>query len=422
MSEREEILIAAEDLEFLQDHIKALSDENKKLKESSNSDLVSKVDEIYEQYSKDLVHETLIDKLSYIQSYLASMQAEREQFADKLSTMFDQKENEAKDKLSNLQLEIDLITKQSDAYKLESDNYKDLKSLLIEHIKTQYKLSITLEDAKSTGSTGDNPKKQDILTPKLDSDNNEFIKSLEKMWKDREDLINDPATKVQTDEIKVWDEKLKKMKDSLSEKNSKILILEKELKETANKVQPLNHKIESMEENEKQLRRMLDETNLLSEGYYRRISELEAQRNALISDVATLEEEVEAARKHATERFTLAIQKQEVEDKLKDITEKYKNLTEEHQEIKERAKLFTEISVKNHKLEEQVGILSHEVESLTALLSSAVKEGSELEQIRQLQDKAIHELYDNEKILKQSLEKLTREHSDYKLEMEAKHK
>ena len=160
---------------------------------------------------------------------------------------------------------------------------------------------------------------------------------------------------------------------------------------------------------------MLDQTNLLSDGYCKRIQELEAQRNALSTDVATLEEEVEATRKHVSERFTLARQKQEIEDKYKALQESHSQLVESYSDIKERVTLFSEISSKNHSLEQSIAKLEIEYKSV-------VKDRDEIEKIRLLQDKAIRELFDNEKYLKQNLEKITHEYSEYKIEMEAKYK
>ena len=184
-------------------------------------------------------------------------------------------------------------------------------------------------------------------------------------------------------------------------------------------MQPLKDKLESLTENESHLRRLLDEGNLLSEGYIKRIKELEAQRIALATDVATLEEEVAVTRKHASERFELARQKQDIESKYKSLEEQHKEAIKENSELRDRAKLFTEISNKNHDLEQRLSKLTEDNAQLGSQLQKQTKEKDELEQIRQLQDKAIRELYDNEKFLKQGLEKTKHEYSDYKSVMEA---
>lgn len=184
-------------------------------------------------------------------------------------------------------------------------------------------------------------------------------------------------------------------------------------------MQPLKDKVESMTENETHLRRLLDEANLLSEGYIKRIKELEAQRIALATDVATLEEEVEATRKHASERFQLAKQKQDIESRFEKLQEKYTEMSKDNSELKERAKLFNEISKKNHDLEHRIKAATEQIKGLEQTLANETKEKDELDQIRHLQDKAIHELYDNEKLLKKGLEKTTNEYSEYKMQMEA---
>ena len=134
--------------------------------------------------------------------------------------------------------------------------------------------------------------------------------------------------------------------ESLKEKNQKIEELEKEKKEWNTKIQPYKDKIEGLEENEKNLRKMVDDGNMLSEGYVKRIKELESQRVALATDVATLEEEVAVTRKHASERFELARQKQEIESKLETAEKELKELRTENGDLKERAKLFIDISNK----------------------------------------------------------------------------
>jgi len=174
-----------------------------------------------------------------------------------------------------------------------------------------------------------------------------------------------------------------------------------------------------MTESETHIRRLLDEANLISEGYIKRVKELESQRIALATDVATLEEEVSVTRKHAAERFDLARQKQEIELRFNTLHEKYTKVTKEHSEMKERAKTFNEISSKNHELEQRVQIITDRNTELIAKLEKETKEKNDLEQIRLLQDKAIRELYDNEKLLKSGLEKTIQEYSDYKTEMEA---
>lgn len=181
----------------------------------------------------------------------------------------------------------------------------------------------------------------------------------------------------------------------------------------------MKDKVEEMEENERQIRRMLDDANLLSEGYIKRIKELEAQRIALATDVATLEEEVMVTRKHAAERFDLARQKQDIECRLQKTEKSLKELTDETKDLKERSKTFNEISNRNHELEQKSKSLEEQINLLSQKFSREVSEKNDLEKIRQLQDKAIRELYENEKYLKQSLEKVTKEYSDYKMEAEA---
>ena len=107
---------------------------------------------------------------------------------------------------------------------------------------------------------------------------------------------------------------------------------------------------------------MVDEGNMLSEGYIKTIKELEAQKIALATDVATLEEEVIVTRKHASERFELVRQKQEMESKLQKAEKNLKDLTEECKEFKERSKTFNEILNKNNDLESKMKVLIEQID------------------------------------------------------------
>lgn len=140
---------------------------------------------------------------------------------------------------------------------------------------------------------------------------------------------------------------LNSQSSKIQEQDASITALKTENKELTDKLKPLKDKVENMTENENHLRRLLNETNMLSEGYIERINELEAQRIALATDVAALEEEVSATRRHATERFEIARQKQEIESKFTTLEKNYKAMSKINEDLSERAKAFKDISDKN---------------------------------------------------------------------------
>lgn len=147
---------------------------------------------------------------------------------------------------------------------------------------------------------------------------------------------------------------LKSQSSKIQEQDTNLASLKSENKELTDNLKPLKDKIENMTENENHLRRLLNETNMLSEGYIERINELEAQRIALATDVAALEEEVSATRRHATERFEIARQKQETESKFITLEQNYKAMAKMNEELIQRAKTFKDISDKNFVLQVSV--------------------------------------------------------------------
>ena len=90
-------MISTEDLEFLQEQIRYLGNENKELKEKENkwSSISSKISTIFLKHSKDKSSPDETQMLDYLQSYIGSLQNEREQFGTKLETILTQKENDS---------------------------------------------------------------------------------------------------------------------------------------------------------------------------------------------------------------------------------------------------------------------------------------------------------------------------------------
>ena len=151
-----------------------------------------------------------------ISSYINSLQNEREQFGNKLEAILTQKECDAShDKKEFETTIIDLKVKLHESEE-KTDNvelaFKSMKKLIAEFIQAQANFNISANEAKATGSTGESSKKVEFKLPDVTSQADEFIKALEKVWRDREETFNENNIKVSIEELKNWEEKLAKMK------------------------------------------------------------------------------------------------------------------------------------------------------------------------------------------------------------------
>jgi len=219
----DEILISTEDLEFLQDQIKLLGSENKSLKDqlSEANDFDGKIEEIYKKCTKNWKHSGNIEKLTFIDSFIDSLQKEREQFGTKLEAILGQKENDAS--LKNKQIEENI--KQLKAENQQIDDSKNtiqkqldqFKKKLRDQMQTQINY-LSSYDPKSMGSTGESIKLSNISVPEMESAPEEFVKSYDKLFEVAHSLDqsakeeNESQAKVSLEEMKNWEDKVGKLK------------------------------------------------------------------------------------------------------------------------------------------------------------------------------------------------------------------
>lgn len=213
----DEILISTEDLEFLQEQIRILGSENKFLKESQSAikNYDPLVNQIYSKCIKDGKHSTNEDKLMFIDSYIMSLQRERETFGSKLEAILSQKESDAlSDKLQMDHIRKELEDELNSVYTVKNSieiTLNILKERLIDQLQHQMSY-FTTNDPRASGSTGESSKPGSQKLPSMKSDPEEFTTLFDKLWRDREESLSDNQTKVSLEEIKNWEDKINKLK------------------------------------------------------------------------------------------------------------------------------------------------------------------------------------------------------------------
>jgi hypothetical protein len=93
-------------------------------------------------------------------------------------------------------------------------NLKGLKMRLIEQLQNQMNY-FSNSDSGANGSTGESTKYGKVVLPTEKSDSEDFIKTFEKLWKDREEILNDNQSKITVDELKNYEDKVRKLLGNL---------------------------------------------------------------------------------------------------------------------------------------------------------------------------------------------------------------